>query len=226
LENLSSLVANFVRNVDPELRGLTAYAFGVVAEGSLREAGSQIVKNTTAILGKAFNAYNVRNGAAMPVEKLNQVPLSARAEFLRKASFVFDEEAQKQWANLLCSFVEDPQKYAKVKFVSMLNDLDSLDALVFKRIYILNIANTDGQFQAEILTGNLPAEAVYLDSTQAESSEPASMPSPAVQISLENLERMSLIRSTNFWTGPAYGGVYRTRLGRAFAQSLHIGEQL
>jgi Abortive infection alpha len=223
---LSSVLANFVRHIDPELHSLTAFALGAVAEGSLREVGSQITKNVSGILEKAINVYGKRNDSRMLSDCLNQCPLDARAEFLRKASFVFDEEAQEQWANLLCSFVEDPQRYAKVKFVSILNDLDGLDALVLKRIYALSLVDSKGQHETEIRTGDLPVAARCADSSQAENSAPASPPSSAVQISLENLERLSLIRSATFWTGPSYSVVYRTRLGSEFANSLHIDEQL
>jgi hypothetical protein len=222
MEHLSAL-AHFVRHVDPELQNLTAFASGAIAEGAFKDVGSQIVKNMARILGKAINTYKNRNGAQMPNERLAEIPLDASAEFLRKASFIFDDEAQNHWASLLCSFTEDPQRYAKVKFVSILNDLDGTDAMILARIYSLRPADRSSQFETEILTGGLPIEAHWSNATLAGSLGADSMPSSAVQISLENLERLSLIRSSAVWRGPSYSAVYRTRLGSEFSRSLHIG---
>jgi hypothetical protein len=211
--------------VVPDVHDFVEFGAASIVAGGGKEIGAIATRNLLRICGRSRDIRKEEAGRDITMEELKAVPLNVVAEFFRVASFVSDEEAQNQWAYLLCSFVEDPRRYAKVKFVSILNDLDGLDALVIKRIYALSAADPNAQFETNILTGELPTSAHFTDSTQLENSLPDLMPSPAVQISLENLERLSLIRSALFWTGPSYSAVFRTRLGIEFARSLHIGEQ-
>jgi hypothetical protein len=211
--------------VVPDVHDFLEFGATSIVAGGGKEIGAIATRNLLRICGRSRDIRKEDTGRDITMEELNAVPLDVVTEFFRVSSFVSDKKAQSQWAHLLCSFVEDPQRYAKVKFISMLKDLDGLDALVLKRIYALSAADPNTQFDASILTGELPAAAHFADSAQLENSVPALMPLPAVQISLENLERLSLIRSDSFWTGPSYSGVFRTRLGIEFARSLRIGEQ-
>jgi hypothetical protein len=223
--NQIQTVFDLLLRVVPDVHDFVEFGATSIVAGGGKEIGAIATRNLLRICGRSRDIRKEETGRDITMEELKAVPLNVVAEFFRVASFVSDEEAQNQWAYLLCSFVEDPRRYAKVKFVSILNDLDGLDALVLKRIYELSAADPNTQFETDILTGELPTAAHFADFTQLENSVPGLIPSPAVQISLENLERLSLIISANFWKGHAFSSVYRTRLGREFAQSLHIGEQ-
>jgi hypothetical protein len=222
MEQLHAL-SEFFEQFEPDIQRVTAFIAGSIVTGGCKEIGSIAAKNFSRILSKYRDTFRTRNGRDLVDDDLGAIPISVRAEFFRVASLVSEDEIQEAWALLLSSFTEDPSRYAKVKFISILHNMDGLDTVVFKRVYECMIPEPSVQYQTSILTRDLPLAAHCGDGIENQGTPERVDPSPAVQVSLENLERLSLIKPDLMWTGPNYSAVFRTRLGSEFAKAL-LGE--
>ncbi len=149
-------------------------------------------------------------------DDFNRIPLAAGVDLVQKAILETDEELKERWAALLYSFLDDPGKYARVAFVSILHNLTSTDAVIMRRIYAIQMPDAEQRYATPVMTAGLPISASIVDhEAKGESS-----PSPDVQISLENLERLNLLRSGMMWSGPSYVQIYQTRTGMEFAKAV------
>jgi len=215
---------DFIKRLEPDLQGFVRFVTETVVPGGGREIGALAVRNFLKIFDRCCRVYEERRGRGLTAEELNRIPIDAGVEFLRVASFVSEDEMQQVWASLLSSFAEDPGRYAKVKFISILHNLDGLDTVVFKRIYEASIPEPSDQYATSLVTEDLPVAAHFRHGIENPRAAERRDPSPAVQVSLENLERLSLIRPDLVWTGPAYSAVFRTRLGSEFAKAVLVEE--
>lgn len=214
-----------ISQLEPEAQHVAAFIAGSIATGGCKEIGALAARNFSTIFSRHCSIFKRRNGRDFADEDLAAIPIDIRAEIFRVASFASDEEMQEIWAALLCSFAEDPSRYAKIKFISMLHEMDSLDALVFRRVYEICIPDGSAVYETNVFTKDLPVAAHSGHDTENKATAERMDPSPAVQVSLENLERLSLIRSALMWKGPAYSVVFRTRLGTELAKALLVEEQ-
>ena len=151
-------------------------------------------------------------------EPSRNVPLHVAIPLIQGGSLEEDNSLQDRWAALLVN-AADASSSVEVRraFVSILEDLTPLDALLFQKIYSIPVApETD----AEIWTTHLPDSAT----TKKPETENA-RPLAYVEVSLGNLERLGLLNSAIAWGGMASSScVYRTSLGHEFQKAISLAE--
>jgi len=244
----------FIQNMGPSLHGFGALVFNElksdVLSGAGKEIGALSVRNLTKIFGRSRDIHREETGLDFTSEDLNQVPIDVGSEFLRVARFVSDEELLEAYAALLESFVRDGQSFSRVAFVSMLNNMSGLDALIFRRIYSVSligpepinqnedwknasiVKKSDGLFEKQnlaiqgILTSELPMKACQYDSKLNPAKRHEGLLPQEILVSLGNLARLNLIEPDRIFDGGLnYELVYRTPLGAALAEALRVKEE-
>lgn len=244
----------FIQNMGPSLHGFGALVFNElksdVLSGAGKEIGALSVRNLTKIFGRSRDIHREETGLDFTSEDLNQVPVDVGSEFLRVARFVSDEELVEAYAALLESFVRDGQSFSRVAFVSMLNNMSGLDALIFRRIYSVSLIDpepinqnedwenasivkkSNGLFEKQnlaiqgILTSELPVKACQYDSKLNPAKRHEGLLPQEILVSLGNLARLNLIEPDRIFDGGLnYKLVYRTPLGAALAEALRVKEE-
>jgi len=244
----------FIQNLGPSLHGFGALVFNElktdVLSGAGKEIGAMSVRNLSKIFGRSREIHREEAGRDFTPEELNQVPIDVGSEFLRVAKFVSDEELIEAYAALLESFVRDGQSFSRVAFVSMLNNMSGLDALIFRKIYLVSLSSPEPVNQDEgwqdasiakgsdvlfenqnlaiqgILTSELPVRAFPYDARMNSGERHEGFLSQEILVSLGNLARLNLIEPDRIFDGGLnYKLVYRTPLGAALAEALRVKEE-
>lgn len=244
----------FIQNMGSSLHGFGALVYNElkpdVLSGAGKEIGALSVRNLIRIFGRSRDIHRDETGLDFTPEDLNQVPIDVGSEFLRVARFASDEELVEAYAALLESFVRDGQSFSRVAFVSLLNNMSGLDALIFRRIYSVNLRDTepinqnenwdnesiskesDGLFENQnlathgILTSELPMKACQFVSKLDLDKRHEGLLPQEILVSLGNLARLNLIEPDRIFDGGLnYKLVYRTPLGTALAGALRVKEE-
>jgi hypothetical protein len=249
IRGFTALCVNELKSFLPEHRENVNSAVTNILAGAEKELGATCARNLSSMLGKARKMHHDRTGRDLSPEELNKVPIDVGAELIRVAKYVSDEELISQYAALLQSFIEDGGHASRVAFVNLLNNMSGLDALVFRRLYSVELKahrpqvddndyqnssiskGTDLLFESQnlavcgILTIELPVKASQY--TASASSDACSKQlATDILISLGNLARLNLIEPDRIVDGGMnYKVVYQTPLGSAFAGSLRIVSQ-
>lgn len=153
------------------------------------------------------NAFLAARGLQGPDR---QVPLQVALPLLEAASLAENDELQDRWAMLLAN-AADASINVEVRraFVSILDDLAPLDAVVLQKLYSYG-ERLD--VRTELWTSFLPE---YV--TEEKPEEEFVRPALEVELSLGNLNRLGLVSSAMAWGGYAiYGCVNRSTLGWQF----------
>lgn len=159
------------------------------------------------------NAFLAERGLQQPTRN---IPLQIAIPLIQGGSLEEDNELQDRWAMLLAN-AGDESSGAEVRraFISILEDLSPLDAVVLERIY--DPAMVFGE-RHEVWTYNLPDRA-----TTTKPEDEGLLPSDNVQVSLGNLARLGLVSTGSSWGGMAIVScVYRTLLGQEFVRALSL----
>ena len=138
------------------------------------------------------------------------VPLKLAIPLIQEGSLEEDNDLQDLWAKLLVNAGDARNNFQiRSAFISVLKDLDSLDAIILHKIY--SVPATD--LQKEISTFNLPQNALL----EIPEEKKKFLPTEDVQISLGNLARLELLTMPTAMGGwPMLGEVYRTQFGQDF----------
>jgi hypothetical protein len=140
------------------------------------------------------------------------VPVKFAIPLIEAATLEEDDTLQDVWARMLANAATDgyPQELNR-SFIVMLEQMSGQDVLLFQKIYSVP---TPDDPEAGIKTEHLPAS-VSIDHVNTVTLSTSS-PSPAVRLSLANLERLGCLRlSSTFDDSPIYGMVFHSELGRA-----------
>ncbi len=159
--------------------------------------------------------FLAENGLAQPSRK---VPLQVAIPLIQGGSLEEDDGLQDRWATLLVN-AADASSHVEVRraFISILEDLTPLDALILNKIYT-SILSQD--LMAEIWTTHLPD---YV--TEEKPDQDDLRPPNNVEISLGNLARLGIITTAMSWGGFAiFSKVSRTVLGREFMKAITRGD--
>lgn len=250
IRGFTALCISELKSFIPEPGELVDSAVKNICAGAEKELGATTARNLFAMLGKARKLHHDRTGRDLTPEELNKVPVDVGAELIRVARYVSDEELINQYAALLQSFIEDGQQASRVAFVNLINNMSGLDALIFRRLYSVELhdqrpENGDSDYQnasitkdsdllfesqnlaiCGILTTDLPVKASqYVPVTNSDACQRQQLGSD-ILVSLGNLARLNLIEPDRIFDGGMnYKVVYRTPLGSALAQSLRIMSQ-
>lgn len=147
------------------------------------------------------------------------VPLGFTIPVMQAGSLEEDDSLQDRWAALLANAADDSINIdVRRAFVSILEDLTSLDALVLEKIYAIDGAS---DLDKEIWTTYLPERAT-VDRPEQESVRP----SEDVEVALGNLARLGLVASAMVWGGASlHSCVHKTPLGSEFLRAISIPRQ-
>ena len=146
------------------------------------------------------------------------VPLPFIIPLLQAGSLEEDDSLQDRWALLLVNAADaDSQTEARKAFISILEDLTPLDALILEKIYSLPCGNEpDADIYPEIHTTFLPDRVTFEVPEQDKERPPLDC-----EVSLGNLARLGLISAVKTWGGmTSFKIVYRTRLGWEFIRAV------
>ncbi len=157
------------------------------------------------------NEFLSERGLQLPTRK---VPMQIAIPIMQGGSLEEDDSLQDRWAALLVN-AADESSDAEVRraFISILEDLSPLDAIVLEKIYDFSAVPHD---KNEVWTTNLPDHA-FATKPEAEDLRP----SASVEISLGNLARLGLISLAMSWGGMAIlSCVHRTVLGHEFLRAI------
>jgi hypothetical protein len=161
------------------------------------------------------NQFLDAKGLPQPSRK---VPLQVAIPLIQGGSLEEDDWLQDRWAALLVN-AADASSHVEVRraFISILEDLTPLDALLLQKIYSSTLVP---DVEAEIWTTHLPD---YV--TEEKPDQENRRPPNHVEISLGNLARLGLITTAMTWGGFAvYSCVHRTVLGREFLKAISLDE--
>jgi hypothetical protein len=157
------------------------------------------------------NALLAERGLDRPTRK---IPLQVAIPLLQGGSLEEDNSLQDRWAMLLVN-AGDASAEAEVRraFVSILEDLSPLDAIVLEKIYDPTLVFLD---RREVWTTYLP------DHASAKKPDVDDLlPTEEVHVSLGNLVRLGLLNSAMAWSGYAIPScVYQTVLGQEFVRAI------
>lgn len=157
------------------------------------------------------NKFLADRGLSLPTRK---VPLQIAIPLIQGGSLEEDDSLQDRWASLLVN-AGDASSNAEVRraFISILEDLAPLDAVLLEKIY--DVTAVPGDY-AEVWTTLLP-DRITETKPELENLRP-----PAnVEVSLGNLARLGLITTAMAWGGFAiFSCVHRTVLGREFLRAI------
>ena len=136
------------------------------------------------------------------------VPMKIAIPLFQEASLEEDDSLQELWANLLVNAADkDSEAEVQRTHISLLHDLTPMDAICLNKAY-----SKDVESGVEIGVWALP-ESIFLGYDPE--VEPT-IPIEKVALSIENLCRLSLLRSAMWAHADAIRSVYQTRLGRSF----------
>jgi abortive infection alpha-like protein len=159
--------------------------------------------------------FLAKKGLPRPSRK---VPLQVAIPLIQGGSLEEDNWLQDRWAALLVN-AADASSHVEVRraFISILEDLTPLDALLLEKIYS---STKIPDVKAQVWTTHLP-DYVTLEKPSQEDLRPPNH----VEISLGNLARLGLITTAMAWGGFAiFSCVHRTVLGREFLKAIAIGQ--
>lgn len=158
-------------------------------------------------------ANNLLAAKGLP-QPTRKVPLQIAIPLIQGGSLEEDDWLQDRWAALLVN-AADAASHIEIRraFISVLEDLTPLDALLLEKIYS-STATPD--VESEIWTTFLP-DHVALEKPNQENLRPPSH----IEISLANLARLGLITTAMTWGGFAvFSCVHRTVYGREFLNAI------
>jgi hypothetical protein len=147
------------------------------------------------------------------------VPLKFAIPLFEQASLEEDDSLQDLWASLLVNAanVNSPVEMRRA-YISILEQLTSLDALILLKIYSSLQGPID---KIGVVTGGLPGEVKF--ARFGENGENWPQPTPAVQLSLANLARVGCVDLGDTFGGQKYYAVVsQTVLGQAFVQAVTL----
>ena len=149
------------------------------------------------------------------------IPLQTAIPLLESASLAENDELQDRWAMLLANAADINSKTeVRRAFVSILDDLTALDALVLEKLYSFG-KRLD--VSTEIWTKYLPD---YVTDEKPEANA-ITVPAPDVELSLGNLARLGLLSSAVFGGGHAnFRCVNRSILGWQFYLAITSPEEV
>lgn len=141
------------------------------------------------------------------------IPMSFAIPLFQAASLEEDDYLQDRWATLLVNAADASfDAHIRRSYISILEDLSPLDALILEKIYYAS----SGTVGMKIFTGYLPEKAI-LDHQGG-----AIQPSSDVKLSLINLHRLYCLTSGGGFLGPSPGEdvafVRLTELGKRFVE--------
>ena len=145
------------------------------------------------------------------------IPMSFAIPLFQAASLEEDDYLQDRWAALLVNAVDASyDNEIRRSYISILEELSPLDALMLDKIYYASIINgTDRLF-----TGYLPKE-VTINNPEQDVQPPID-----VKLSLANLIRLGCLTSGGGWGGPPPGidfsFVYLTVMGKEFVKACSL----
>lgn len=147
------------------------------------------------------------------------VPLNFAVPLLQAASLEDDDTLQDLWAALLVNAANARCGVDRRRaYISMLEQLTVLDALLLSKIYS---RLDDGSDELALVTCFLPDEVRYLRPGEESKQFPA--PTDDVLLSLANLVRIGCIDTEEDWSGKkGYLFAYQNMLGRAFVRSVTL----
>ena len=142
------------------------------------------------------------------------VPMQIAIPIMQGGSLEEDDALQDRWAALLVNAAdESSDSEVRRAFISILEDLSPLDAIVLEKIYDFSAVS---QEKNEVWTTSLPD---YALGTRPDAED--LRPSSSVELSLGNLARLGLITSAMSWGGMAIlSCVHRTVLGQEFLRAI------
>lgn len=147
------------------------------------------------------------------------VPMNFAIALIEAASLEENDDLQDLWATMLVNAAnaESPTDRRRA-YISILEQLTSLDALILSKIYSLPTGDSAGR---AAITVGLPAS-VRL-STDTDDFNSLQQPSAEVMLSLANLVRIGCIDAEENWGGEKdYRHAYRNILGSAFVESVTL----
>jgi hypothetical protein len=150
-------------------------------------------------------------GLSQPSRK---VPLQVAIPLIQGGSLEEDDSLQDRWAALLVN-AADAASDTEVRraFISILEDITPLDALLLEKIYSSTVVP---DLEAEIWTTFLPDHV-----TDTKPGQENLRPPNHVEVSLGNLARLGLITTAIVWGGfEIFSCVHRTTLGREFVKAI------
>lgn len=156
-------------------------------------------------------AFLSERGLAQPSRR---VPLQVAIPLMQGASLEEDDWMQDRWAALLVN-AADAASHVEVRraFISILEDLTPLDALILEKIYS---STQVPDLEKEAWTTHLPDHV-----TGERPGQENLRPPTEVEVSLGNLSRLGLITSAMTWSGISiFSCVYRTFLGSEFLKAI------
>ncbi|MEW6667362.1 MAG: Abi-alpha family protein [Thermodesulfobacteriota bacterium] len=157
------------------------------------------------------NEFLAERGLRLPSRK---VPLRIAIPLIQCGSLEENDSLQDRWAALLTN-AADGSSDTEVRraFISILEDLTPLDAVLLEKIYEATVVP---DVEAELWTTFLPDRVTHTK-PELENLRPPN----EVEISLGNLARLGLITTALAWGGFAiFSCVHRTVLGREFLRSV------
>lgn len=165
-------------------------------------------------LAERANAFLNERGLLQPSR---QVPLRIAIPLLQGGSLEEDDWLQDRWATLLVNAADaTTQVEVRRAFISILEDLTPLDAMVLEKVYALD---RGADLDKEVWTTYLP-DRVTVDRPERENANPPTN----VQVALGNLARLGLVTTAMTWGGRAiFSCVYRTFLGCEFLRAISRG---
>ena len=162
-------------------------------------------------LQERANQFLAERGLSQPSRN---VPLQVIIPLIQGGSLEEDDSLQDRWAALLVN-AADASSDTEVRraFISILEDLTPLDALLLEKIYSSTVVP---DVEAEIWTTFLPDHV-----TEKKPEQENLRPPNHVEVSLANLARLGLIITAMAWGSFAiFSCVYRTVLGREFMKAI------
>ena len=162
-------------------------------------------------LQERANQFLAERGLSQPSRN---VPLQVIIPLIQGGSLEEDDSLQDRWAALLVN-AADASSDTEVRraFISILEDLTPLDALLLEKIYSSTVVP---DVEAEIWTTFLPDHV-----TEKKPEQENLRPPNHVEVSLANLARLGLIITAMAWGNFAiFSCVYRTVLGREFMKAI------
>jgi len=148
------------------------------------------------------------------------VPLKIMIPLLQGACLEDDDELQDRWAALLVNAADaDSGISVHRAFVSILEEIGPLEALLLEKIYAIP---WDASFDG-IYTGNLPEEAIPVPAYRSVDGPDRSLEQnlrPDVELALGNLVRVGCLKGRLTWGGTEFLSVVsQTVLGKAFVEA-------
>jgi hypothetical protein len=145
------------------------------------------------------------------------VSLKLAIPILQGASLEDNDDLQDRWVALLVNAADAAaQVEPRRAFVSILEDLAPIDALVLDRIYAVTPgSHPDADLTQGIWTALLPERGLM-----ERPADESTRPSPEIEEAIGNLVRLGLLTSAMAWGGAmVFSCVHQTVLGREFVRA-------